>query len=292
MAQIEKSEKLTISIGLIDLGQIDLLVNESFYANRTDSIRTAIRRQLESRSDAVDQTVARRTITLGTQHYSRRDLEELRAAGRTVELRPGTGDYRRRCPARARAGDDHVSGSPRPFGHRPQSRPLWHREPCEGRWVEQLLCRQDKEKSDQTTTECHHGGGTTTHPRRAAHGGDCSPQAKPWRHRPTNGRRTGARQVADAASVELPLGQPIGLPGSSPWSGLAWPGQVAPLPQRRQQRRARRRDPAPDPRRRGRVADVPPLHSYWICRRAGAAHHHAARWHPGRHGLCGRHSNE
>jgi Arc/MetJ-type ribon-helix-helix transcriptional regulator len=87
VAQFEKSEKITINIGLIDLGQIDLLVNEGFYANRTDFIRTAIRRQLETRSDAVDQTVARRTITLGTQHYSRRDLEELRAAGRTVDLR-------------------------------------------------------------------------------------------------------------------------------------------------------------------------------------------------------------
>jgi Arc/MetJ-type ribon-helix-helix transcriptional regulator len=87
VAQVEKSEKITINIGLIDLGQIDLLVDEGFYANRTDFIRTAIRRQLETRSSAVDQTVARRTITLGTQHYSRRDLEELRAAGRTVELR-------------------------------------------------------------------------------------------------------------------------------------------------------------------------------------------------------------
>ena len=87
MAQVDKSEKITINIGLIDLGQIDLLVNEGFYANRTDFIRTAIRRQLESRSATVDDTVARRTITLGIQHYSRRDLEELRAAGRTVELR-------------------------------------------------------------------------------------------------------------------------------------------------------------------------------------------------------------
>ena len=84
---VEKTEKITINIGLIDLGQIDLLVNEGFYANRTDFIRTAIRRQLETRSSAVDQTVARRTITLGTQHYSRRDLEELRAAGRTVAIR-------------------------------------------------------------------------------------------------------------------------------------------------------------------------------------------------------------
>ena len=76
MAEVDKSEKITINIGLVDLGQIDLLVNEGFYANRTDFIRTAIRRQLETRSGAVDQTVARRTLTLGTQHYSRRDLED------------------------------------------------------------------------------------------------------------------------------------------------------------------------------------------------------------------------
>ncbi|HEX2361029.1 MAG TPA: hypothetical protein VHI11_03045 [Jiangellaceae bacterium] len=87
MAQVDKSEKITINVGLIDLGQIDLLVNEGFYANRTDFIRTAIRRQLEAKSGSVDETVARRTISLGVQHYSRRDLEELRAAGRTVELR-------------------------------------------------------------------------------------------------------------------------------------------------------------------------------------------------------------
>ena len=87
MAQGDKSEKITINISLVDLGQIDLLVNEGFYANRTDFIRTAIRRQLETRSGAVNETVARRTLTLGTEHWSRRDLEQLRAAGRTVEIR-------------------------------------------------------------------------------------------------------------------------------------------------------------------------------------------------------------
>ncbi|MDQ6851036.1 MAG: CopG family transcriptional regulator [Actinomycetota bacterium] len=87
MAEIDKTEKITINLGLVDLGQIDLLVTEGFYANRTDFIRTAIRRQLEFRSGAVDDTIARRTLTLGAQHYSRRDLEKLRAAGRTVELR-------------------------------------------------------------------------------------------------------------------------------------------------------------------------------------------------------------
>jgi Arc/MetJ-type ribon-helix-helix transcriptional regulator len=81
------TEKLTINLGVVDLGQIDLLVAEGFYSNRTDFIRTAIRRQLESRSDAVASTVARRTLTLGTQQLTRSDLEALRDAGRTIELR-------------------------------------------------------------------------------------------------------------------------------------------------------------------------------------------------------------
>ena len=60
MSEAERSEKITINLGLIDLGQIDLLVSEGFFTNRTDFIRTAIRRQLESRSVAVETTVARR----------------------------------------------------------------------------------------------------------------------------------------------------------------------------------------------------------------------------------------
>lgn len=87
MAEVDRSEKVTINIGLVDLGQIDLLVDEGFYANRTDFIRTAIRRQLETRSDSVNKTVLRRALTLGTQHYGRRELEELRVAGRMVDLR-------------------------------------------------------------------------------------------------------------------------------------------------------------------------------------------------------------
>ncbi len=87
MAEVEKSEKITINIGLVDLGQIDLLVDEGFYANRTDFIRTAIRRQLDSKAGAVNDTVERRALTLGTQHVSRRQLETLRDAGRQMELR-------------------------------------------------------------------------------------------------------------------------------------------------------------------------------------------------------------
>jgi Arc/MetJ-type ribon-helix-helix transcriptional regulator len=87
MPEVDRSEKITINVGLVDLGQIDLLVDEGFFANRTDFIRTAIRRQLESRSGAVASTVARRTLTLGTQQLTRSDLEALRDAGRTIELR-------------------------------------------------------------------------------------------------------------------------------------------------------------------------------------------------------------
>jgi Arc/MetJ-type ribon-helix-helix transcriptional regulator len=86
-SEIDKSEKITINLGMVDLGQIDLLVAEGFFANRTDFIRTAIRRQLESRSAAVESMVVRRSLTLGSEHYSRAQLEELRTAGQMVELR-------------------------------------------------------------------------------------------------------------------------------------------------------------------------------------------------------------
>ena len=87
MAEDDKSEKITINVGVVDLGQIDLLVREGFFGNRTDFIRTAIRRQLESRSSVLESTVARRELVLGSAHYNRRDLEALRDSGRTVELR-------------------------------------------------------------------------------------------------------------------------------------------------------------------------------------------------------------
>ena len=87
MAEVDKSEKITVNVGTVDLGQIDLLVDEGFYANRTDFIRTAIRRQLETRSAAVNGTIARRALVLGTQYYSRQELEKLRHAGQMLEVR-------------------------------------------------------------------------------------------------------------------------------------------------------------------------------------------------------------
>lgn len=81
-----ETEKITINLGPVDLGQIDLLVQEGFYSNRTDFIRTAIRNQLTNHSEAVRQTVARKTLVLGLQHYSREHLETLRAAGQRVQI--------------------------------------------------------------------------------------------------------------------------------------------------------------------------------------------------------------
>jgi len=80
-------EKITINMPPVDLGQIDLLVAEGFYQNRTDFIRTAIRNQLGSHAEAVRRTVARKELVLGLQHYSRSDLEAVRAAGETLEIK-------------------------------------------------------------------------------------------------------------------------------------------------------------------------------------------------------------
>ena len=80
-------EKLTINIGCVDLGQIDLLVQEGFYNNRTDLIRTAIRNQIASHGDAVKQAVARKTLSLGIQHFSKADLQALKDAGQMMDVR-------------------------------------------------------------------------------------------------------------------------------------------------------------------------------------------------------------
>lgn len=86
MTEPEKTEKITINLGLVDLGQIDLLVQQGFYSNRTDFIRMAIRTQLATHAEVVKHTVARKMLVLGIQHYTRRDLEAMRAAGKTVQI--------------------------------------------------------------------------------------------------------------------------------------------------------------------------------------------------------------
>jgi Arc/MetJ-type ribon-helix-helix transcriptional regulator len=80
------SEKITINLGYIDLGQIDLLVSDGFYSNRTDLIRTAIRNQLERHSDVVKQSVARHHLELGLRHFTRQHLESARDAGEVLHI--------------------------------------------------------------------------------------------------------------------------------------------------------------------------------------------------------------
>lgn len=80
-------EKITINLGVVDLGQIDLLVQEGFYANRTDLIRTAIRNQLTTHAEVVRQVVSRKMLVLGIQHFSADDLRALQVAGQTLQVR-------------------------------------------------------------------------------------------------------------------------------------------------------------------------------------------------------------
>ena len=86
MTELEKTEKITINLGFVDLGQIDLLVQEGFYTNRTDFVRTAIRNQLTTHADVLKRMVARKTLVLGMQHYTRYDLEAVRTAGEKLQI--------------------------------------------------------------------------------------------------------------------------------------------------------------------------------------------------------------
>jgi Arc/MetJ-type ribon-helix-helix transcriptional regulator len=82
-----ETEKITINLGYVDLGHIDLLVQEGFYSNRTDFIRTAIRNQLSTHRDEVTKSIVRHTLELGLRHYTRADLEAVRATGETLHIK-------------------------------------------------------------------------------------------------------------------------------------------------------------------------------------------------------------
>jgi len=85
-AKPSDSEKITINLGYVDLGHIDLMVQDGFYSNRTDFIRTAIRNQLERHAEVVKQSTARKSLDLGLRNYSRKDLEAVRRAGEKLEI--------------------------------------------------------------------------------------------------------------------------------------------------------------------------------------------------------------
>ena len=85
--RVPESEKITINLGLVDLGQIDLLVSEGFYSNRTDFIRTAIRNQLAIHAEPLKQAIARKTLTLGLVDLAKADLERAVAKRTKLQLR-------------------------------------------------------------------------------------------------------------------------------------------------------------------------------------------------------------
>lgn len=87
VAKTPESEKLTINLGFVDLGQIELLVQEGFYSNRSDFIRTAVRNQIERHADTVRQLVIRKSVDLGLRHITRDDLLAAQAAGHMLDIR-------------------------------------------------------------------------------------------------------------------------------------------------------------------------------------------------------------
>jgi Arc/MetJ-type ribon-helix-helix transcriptional regulator len=84
--KLPETDKVTINLGLVDLAQMDLLVEEGFYTNRTDFVRTAIRKQLERHEEAIRQTVVRKRFVMGLQRYSKAELEKSVAAGEQLEI--------------------------------------------------------------------------------------------------------------------------------------------------------------------------------------------------------------
>ncbi|MDP1685387.1 CopG family transcriptional regulator [Hydrogenophaga sp.] len=85
-ARVGDSEKMTVNLGVVDLGQVDLLVQEGFYSNRSDFVRTAVRNLLATHAETLKQTVARKTLILGLQHLTRADLERTVAAGERLRI--------------------------------------------------------------------------------------------------------------------------------------------------------------------------------------------------------------
>jgi len=81
------SEKITINLGFVDLGHVDLLVKEGFYSNRTDFIRTAIRNQLDRHTDVLKKSVRRQSLDLGLRHYTRQELESARTEGTMLDIK-------------------------------------------------------------------------------------------------------------------------------------------------------------------------------------------------------------
>src|ERR1700738_1238407 len=86
-AKLPDSERLTLNLGFVDLGSIDLLVRDGFYSNRSDFIRTAVRNQLATHADTSKKAASRLTLELGLRTFARKDLEAVQAAGERLKIR-------------------------------------------------------------------------------------------------------------------------------------------------------------------------------------------------------------
>ena len=84
---MSETEKITLNIGSVDLGRVDLMVQEGFYSSRSDFIRTAIRNQLERQQAAVDSITSRKSMVIGTLSYSRHELEQKRAENEMINVK-------------------------------------------------------------------------------------------------------------------------------------------------------------------------------------------------------------
>ena len=84
--RVAETEKITINLGAVDLGSIDLLVGEGFFSNRSDLIRTAVRNLLAAHRDIINGAVLRQDRTLGLRRITRAELEGLQQAGKRIRI--------------------------------------------------------------------------------------------------------------------------------------------------------------------------------------------------------------
>jgi len=199
-----ESEKITINLGFVDLGHIDLLVAEGFYSNRTDFIRTAIRNQVHTHGEVLKNSVARRSMVLGLQRFTRQDLEKLLAAGEQLHIHVlGLATIDDDVPAQAVEVDGAASVQCR------------QREPGRGRRlaVVQLGSDRGRVRPQAVGEDAHerdqdgHGDRLQGQSRSPGHGFECSraqDRSAVSAPRPTPGRTSGCRDAMAPAPSRLP----------------------------------------------------------------------------------------
>lgn len=82
-----ETEKITINIDVVDLGKIDLLVDQGFYSNRTDLIKTSIRNELLKHEETVKQIVTEKSYNIGVTKFSKDYLEQLASNHKVLDVK-------------------------------------------------------------------------------------------------------------------------------------------------------------------------------------------------------------